>query len=603
MRKSMALAALLACFCGGLGFTGYGAGAPGPAGKVPVALNLDRFGEEMLRADRWFSSRNDKTTRGASVSLAADPQAGKCLKIDYMGENSFGYKITPTDLSAYEKVEFRIKGSGAKGVFVFELVDEKGNRWGYCNFMTTTASWITLEALLKFPTYDKQLPLDLKRIVRIGFYENEAGGHLEKPSSVYVTDFKLANEEDASAVKATVSSLNSNGNLVFDGKPFFPLGVYSTIGTNAGHVTVSAVPGWLKALKEAGFNTVQSYTVRSKQEYTTWLDDAHKAGLKVIAATYVSIVETALPLEPAAREAEIARRKALLKAHIETVRDHPAMAVYLMSDECYTAGIPKEQMQLFYDFLRSNDRVHPTLLVECTDAGFPSYRKATDMFGPDIYPINRQKYPLDLTVIAKRLDLIRTVQKGSPPRPVLWYMSQIYNKRGADSRFPTEGELRAMSFLALTRDVKGLLYYIYNNPIYTPPYSQTEPQYWQHVGNAIKSIHTVFPALFSNKTITGYTVSSDKIHTIAKEVREGEQRYLYLLAVNPSDGNKQLAPLTVTFTKLPQSGIATIQVLDEDPAGTLKLGSVRTLNGYSCGFTDRFEENAVHVYKIGMAEK
>ena len=595
MRKIIVLFLVVA----GAWFAGYvsGAGIPGPGEPVPVILDLNNFETEMLIADRWTPVNK---IAGANVSLAIDPKFGKCLKIDYIGENYFGYYIEPTDLSGYDKVQFKIKGSGDKGVFVFSLFDEKGTYWGFCEFMATGTDWVTLEAMLHFPTYDKDFPFDLKKVTRIVFYENEAGGHLTKPSSVYVTDFKLIKEEEAVSARPTVSSLNSNGNMVADGKPFFPLSIYSTIGTNDGQVLVSAVPGWFKDLKEAGFNMVQSYTVRSKEDYKSWLDSAQAAGLKVMTCTYPLIVQTPLPGEPAAREAEITKRKATLKAEIETVRDHPAMAVYLTSDEIYNIGIPKEQLQIFYDYIRSMDTVHPTLIVECTDAGFPTYRNATDMLGPDIYPIgNHKPYPTDITSIAKRLDQIKTVQRGTPPKPVLWVILQIFKSDGDDTRFPTEGEMRAMSFLALTRDVKGLLYFIYNWPNYTLPYSQSQPEHWGHVSNAINSIHTVFPALFSDKTVIGYKVNSDKIYSIAKEVTEGGKKYLYLLAVHPSDGKKLAAPLTITFKDLP-AGEGTIQVLDEETAGGFKLGSIRKIEGSLSGFTDTFGENAVHVYKMEL---
>ncbi len=117
--------------------------------------------------------------------------------------------------------------------------------------------------------------------------------------------------------------------------------------------------------------------------------------------------------------------------------------------------------------------------------------------------------------------------------------------------------------------------------------------------SGIKTL-TFFPAIFSEKRITGYKADSDRVHSIAKEVREGKKKYLYLLAVNPSDGEKMDAPLTFTFKDLPRIHSEAIEVLDEDAAGGFKLGSIREIKGSSSGLTDTFAENAVHIYKMEL---
>ena len=196
----------------GVWLTGCMSGAEvlGPGKGAPIVLDLNRFGEEMLIADQWVPLLNNDNTKGANVSLAIDPKAGKCLKIDYKDTNTFAYNIKPTDLSGYGRIEFKMKGDGTKSVFVFGLVDENGVEWGYGPFFTDTTEWVPKEAILTFPTFGKEKTLDLKKIVRIQFYANEYGAKLEefvrqdfimntrpadyvsKLSTIYFADFKLA---------------------------------------------------------------------------------------------------------------------------------------------------------------------------------------------------------------------------------------------------------------------------------------------------------------------------------------------------------------------------------------------------------------------------
>ncbi len=576
---------------------------------------LEDFTEEMGNVDSWkIVPMTERTSE--DITAVDDPKEGKYLllwdKDDLMNTNKsifFSRDIDVTDFSGYERIVFKMKGNEKNRAMKLLLFDVEGGWVGYGPFLTNSTEWREMEAILEWPTYSTEwregvlkLPegsakFDLKRVNSIRIIQQDDWGLYSTTEPIGLKDFRLIEPEDSVSSRPKVSSINSNGNMVADGKPFFPLAVYSTIGAGK----LSDVGGWFKAIKEAGFNMVHSYTVHSKEEYKNWLDSAQAAGLKVISCLYPHMVEAPLPIEPAAREAEIAKKKAKVKEIIEIVKDHPAMGVYNITDECFQANIPKEQVRLFYDHIKSMDTVHPTLAVESNGPGLPLYRKATDMFGVDIYPVGKE-YPADLTSISNFLDRAIKVQIGTPPKPVLWAVLQVF-KASEDRRFPTEGEMRAMSFLALTKDVKGLHFFIYNWPNFTLPYSESEPEHWANVSNAINSIHTVFPALLSDKRITGYKVDSDRIHSIAKEVQEGNKKYLYLLAVHPSDGKKLAAPLTVTFKDLPEIKGATVQVLDEDATGGFKLGSIRKLKGSPSGLTDTFGENSVHVYKIELTQR
>lgn len=606
--------------------------------KEVIASNiwLERFSDEMQNSDYWLRLPMDIPAK-SKVRAYVYPGEGSCLKFwdqnapDYGNTNKsiyFARDIDVTDFTNYEKITFEMKGDGKKNALKLWLVDVDGNEVGYGPFWADSTRWSKKELFLKVPTWkwkgDEKF--DLRKVSSIRISQSDKIGVLATASPIYIKDFKLVKEEGteadsigSDALLWKVSSINTNGNMVIDGQPFFPLGIYSVIGvdessayliTQKGKVpfTEQLARSWFKTIKDAGFNMVQSYTIpafyggknktieKRMEGLKIFMDYAHDAELKVMSNIYGSIM-VALPDKEIKRKEEIKRRKKEVKAHVEIAKNHPALAVYYIADEAFPAGVSKEQIKFFYDFIKGMDTIHPTLLVECSVPGFPAYKRVTDIFAPDIYPID-EAYPADISCIANRLDFIKTIQRGKPPKPHLWAVLQIYNK---GKRFPTQEELRAMSFLALCCDVKGLVYFAYSWPDGTAPYSESCPDYWEKVSRVIRSIHTVFPALFSNKIIKNYKVNSGRIYSIAREVEDEKGKYLYLIAVNPADGEKMAVPLTVTF-KLPFSKGAFIQALDEDEEGRLKLGHTRRIKfqkkGLFCEFTDIFKENTVHVYKI-----
>src|SRR3989339_1043208 len=298
---------------------------------------LGNFTEEMGKVDAWKRIPMTEMTT-ANIKAVDDPAQGKHLllwdKQDLLNTNKsiyFSREIPVTDFSGYEKIVFKMKGNGTNNCIKLFLFDINGGGIGLAEFPTTSTEWQEFETLLKWPVYSTEWQdtyagpppgggkwkFDMTRVKSIRVLQQDAWGIMNPTNPIAITDFKLIKEEEDVSARPTVSSLNSNGNMVGDGKPFFPLSIYSTIGTNDGQVLVSAVPGWFKDLKEAGFNMVQSYTVRSMEAYKSWLDSAQAAGLKVMTCTYPLIVQTPLPGEPAAREAEITKRKATLKAEIE----------------------------------------------------------------------------------------------------------------------------------------------------------------------------------------------------------------------------------------------------------------------------------------------
>lgn len=428
-----------------------------------------------------------------------------------------------------------------------------------------------------------------------------------------------------------VSSFNAGGNLVVDGNPFFPLGLYSCVGIDeasgthkeslyTGGVTEADNLKRFKDIKDAGFNMLQTYTMQfygmkvSKPgwyqksngemiEDTTpekiregtikFLDLAQKAGLKAIVGGGQPYSLNG-PLPVVGREKALDALKQNLKANMTAWKNHPALVAWYLIDEPSTVDMPVQDMQDVYRFMKTQDITHPIFIPSCSAADV-KYRYSVDAIGPDPYPVARQ---MPLHSVARDMDVLKAGQVGNPGMPQIWAVIQIC--QWVDNiRVPSTEEIRLLSMLALTRDAKGLMFYAHNS------YPERNPGQWQDITKAVKSLHTLFPYIMEkSQVLKNYKCSEPRIDSI---LRKGIGKYT-LIAVN-STQNAVYDPVdvgSVTFDlgklKLPEG--TRVRVLDEDPQGNLKLGSqrqislTRTQTGYV--LTDGFGPLASHVYLIEL---
>jgi len=426
-----------------------------------------------------------------------------------------------------------------------------------------------------------------------------------------------------------VTSFNKNGNMVVDGKPFFPLGLYSCIGIDeasgthkeslySGGVTEADNLRRFKDIKDAGFNMLQTYTMQfygmkvSKPgwhqkangdviEETTpekirlgtikFLDTCQKVGLKaIVGGGQPYSLNTSLPVKNRAKA--LAALKQQLKANMAVWKNHPALIAWYLIDEPSTINLPVQDMLDVYRFMKSQDTKHPTFIPSCS-ATDVKYRYAVDIMAPDPYPVARQ---MPLHVIANDMDIRKAGQVGNPPMPQVWAVVQI-GQWVDNIREPSVEEIRLLSLLALTRDAKGLMFYAHNS------YPERNPKHWQDVTTAVNSLHTLFPYLLEKSTVLkNYKCSEPRIDSI---LRKGIGKYT-LIAVN-STQNAVYDPVgvgSVTFdlSNLKLQAGTRVSVLDEDAQGNVKLGSRRqialTNTQSGCALTDNFASLAAHVYLI-----
>lgn len=238
-------------------------------------------------------------------------------------------------------------------------------------------------------------------------------------------------------------TLRQDGAVLFDEKPFFPVGIYAV---------------WKKAfnsnsfdrafaeLKANGFNVAHTYNSGRTAEFREFMDAAARHGLRLFLASGQSAncTDAQAVLEDVARE-----------------RAHPAVLAWYLADDTASHVMPRQLADLT-EAIRSIDPDHITVQADGVGkpplSNYSSFVGATDGFLPELYPIRGDD---DVPKIITDMQTLRAdIQAAGSPVKTVWPIIQYFEGWGWP-RFPTAGELRAMSFLALIHGANGITWYTY----------------------------------------------------------------------------------------------------------------------------------------------
>lgn len=435
-----------------------------------------------------------------------------------------------------------------------------------------------------------------------------------------------------------VGQMDSRGYLLVDGEPFFPLGLYSCVGIDqasgaadaskfTGEVTPEKVDAWLSAIKAAGFNLLQTYTMQfygielrpgvtgpwqgadvvqpttpeKQREGTLRLLDLCQAhGLNLMAGAAHPYSAIGLPADPEARAEALAAWRARVRPNVEAWKGHPALLLWYLLDEPSSINMPVADMRDQYRYLKELDSEHPFLIASCA-ASDTQYARATDIIAPDPYPIETG---VPLRELPARLRPLKAMATGTPPMPQTWAVIQICQWTEG-RRLPSEDEMRLLCLTALSQGVTGLLFYEFQN------YPDTDPEQWVRIGRVVRSLQSVLPALLApGEVVRDLPTSDRRLYALGKPVGEGEEAATWVIAANPSQNlagePMGLGEVTLELGGLPVVAGATAVAVDEDEAGRFEPGGRREveLEAGAAGYrlTDRFGPLGAHVYRVGRPE-
>ena len=196
----------------------------------------------------------------------------------------------------------------------------------------------------------------------------------------------------------------------------------------------------------------------------TLLSTADEVGVKIV-LELVEIAYAAFGGDISVRspymlqDTDILRKK--LKAVIDPLRGHESLLFYQTVDE--PSAEEADNLQKVTNLLAEIDPAHPTFSCMCRDNEL--WRTANvgmNMIVFDRYPIALNSTPenFDFKTWKTLLDLLHsTGQKNDIP---YWMVLQTFSKPDV-YRFPTVPELRAMTYLSLSRNAKGIFFFLYNS--------------------------------------------------------------------------------------------------------------------------------------------
>jgi len=303
-----------------------------------------------------------------------------------------------------------------------------------------------------------------------------------------------------------------------DGKPFFPIGIYS-----AG---VADFP----LLADSGFNLVHTYAWEGRRNWAdgkAWLDAAHAHGLKALIGLY----------RPDVKQMDFGGSI----QRIAKYRDHPALLAWHTMDEPSwdkEGDIGKEYMPAAYRMIKEQDPDHPVTAVVCHFADPNLFMPSVDVLQADYYPIP----PIPPEWFAGTgfrgikifVDKSRQASQGKKP---FWFVCQAFNyglmkAAGRDipdewQRFPTLRELRTMTYTAVASGSRGILYWSLSRLRHpTKDVPLASPEHWERLTTVTLELKQLLPVLTAD---TPETIQ-DENHVVAMVKSDGQ--HTYIIAAN-----------------------------------------------------------------------
>jgi hypothetical protein len=366
-------------------------------------------------------------------------------------------------------------------------------------------------------------------------------------------------------------------NIVVNGVKFFPWGF---MGARANKHTY---------LKNAGFNTIQSYAFELKniESARKSLDLWHKSGIKVILYPYYKTFFRAGhfigPSAPGISPNELEQ----LKKRVKALMSHPAILGWYLCDE--PRGPKKiHALEQIYKLLREIDPYHPCFVLNNSAEGCLDIKNTGDVFYPDVYP-NFKKKGNSVAPLSLVSNSVNAIYRGSNYSKPVIFCAQTFDYGAYRSpelyRAPTYEEVRCMIYLALVSNAKGIVSFKIGDSnwrergwpaksagIYAT--SSLGTGLLEGLGKEIEYLGNVFTASKANLNIK---VNNKDILYQAKRTESGK---LFIICVNKTAKTIK-ADISIQGFKKKK-----LNVFPENRSILVK----------NAGFKDKFEPYEVHIY-------
>ncbi|HXH81440.1 MAG TPA: hypothetical protein VNN07_00770, partial [Candidatus Tectomicrobia bacterium] len=358
--------------------------------------------------------------------------------------------------------------------------------------------------------------------------------------------------------------------LHLDGRPVFALGIYTTSGYSTTRATYAhGRDGWgVARLAEAPLNLLINYHLGRAPipALTAYMDELHARGIRYLQT--VNFYHASDPQYreipyPAAREGEDA-----LNAWVaRTLGSHPGLAGFYTMDER-----PAEEIPAVFRQRRQLAAAAPgTVTYGVAGNGLEDqvglWRDALDVVGLDPYPITKPAGQNHLAMVGEWTRLGMEAVHGARP---VWMVIQYFPLTGAGG-WPTEADLRAMSWMAIVEGARGLLYWSFGEKglawVKDP---RERERRWEELVRVTREIKALEPVLLApDAEVVRGEPSGGAVRSLGKVGPDGA-RYLFAY-------NTRHTPVAVRWTLAAPA--ARVEDLDGRPGPALVDGRFETRLG------------------------
>ncbi|HOX56633.1 MAG TPA: hypothetical protein PLC99_07055 [Verrucomicrobiota bacterium] len=327
---------------------------------------------------------------------------------------------------------------------------------------------------------------------------------------------------------ASVVTIGSDGFLRIEGKPHFPIGLYSS--------------GRYEELGQAGFTATHNYGITTgeatdpinpnESQVKQLLDRSWSNGMRMM----VELPRKAIEIG----EWQQIRRR------IETFRHHPGLLCWGSEERVARGVAPLSHIAALYRLVHKLDPNHPLVLGDTRDAIQKLQEDRRDFFpdacmdigiwwwypiplkGPDGNGLEERNKPAG---VLQPPSWLTTTHSKKP----LWIAIQSYQHPRLDARFPTPAEYRCMAYLSIINGVKGLWFYTGSGQrdYYGKPaglLNKPNEAHWDYVQKLVRELREVSPIVMSPASKYKLTISPADA-PVEFALRESNGK-LYLIAAN-----------------------------------------------------------------------
>ena len=300
--------------------------------------------------------------------------------------------------------------------------------------------------------------------------------------------------------------IDAQGRCRVNGKPFFPIGMYSHFLDEEDAATYASGP----------FNAVVVYGLSTP---------AHLKILEKHGIMYLATLKNEIPGKVHAAKRGIrtqAESDAFFRERIALLKDCPNLLGWYVCDEAPLSE--RAARRHLYDIYRAEDAEHPCWAVMDKPASMREWVAICDVYGIDPYPV-AQKPMTSVTAFCSKLN---AAVCGARP---FWNVPQNFNwacyGRKEGNRFPTDAELKFFNWAHIACGANGLLGYTYSALRDKKHVKRDDfPRYWKSICDAYADVKRLSDVLLSDP----FAVTGGTIHTPVRAWQKDGK--VYVLACN-----------------------------------------------------------------------